>query len=86
MGTRLLPHNQPIAQALMIPFVMVVNNKFLDGPSQGPLAEQNEPLQASFLDGSDKPLGVGIQFRRARWQFHGLDPTALNCLQKLCCK
>jgi len=60
MGTRLLPHDQPIAQTLMIPFVMVVNNKFLDGPSQGSLAEQNEPLQAGFLDGSDKALGVGI--------------------------
>jgi hypothetical protein len=59
MDTRLLPHDQPIAQTLMIPFVMVVNNKFLDGPSQGPLAEQNEPLQAGFLDGSDKAFGIG---------------------------
>ena len=50
----------------MIPFVMVVNNKFLDGPSQGPLAEQNEPLQAGFLHGSDNAFGMGIQIRRER--------------------
>ena len=34
LEARLLFDDQPIAQALVVPFVMVVLHKFMDGPSQ----------------------------------------------------
>ncbi|HEY6270827.1 MAG TPA: hypothetical protein VIX19_02410, partial [Terriglobales bacterium] len=48
-----LHDDQAIAQALVVPFVMVVLAKLMKGPSQGAFTEQNEALQARFLKGSD---------------------------------
>jgi hypothetical protein len=56
----------------MVSFVMIMLTKFMDGLPQGPLAEQNHPFQARFLDGSYESFGVGIQIRRARRQLDGL--------------
>ncbi len=63
---------------------MIMVNKFMDGLPQRTFSEHNHPFQAGLLDRSDKSLGVGIQIRRARRQFHGFDPTCLNGFQKLC--
>ena len=56
--------------------------KFMDGLPQGPLAEQNHPFQARFLDGSYESFGVGIQIRRARRQLNGLHSGTLQDLQE----
>jgi hypothetical protein len=58
-----LHDDQAIAQALVVPFVMVVFHKLMKGLSQGAFTEQNEALQARFLNRSDKPVGVGIEIR-----------------------
>src|SRR5580700_2751200 len=66
----------------MVSFVMIMLTKFMDGLPQGPLAEQNRPFQARFLDGSYESFGVGIQIRRARRQLNGLHPGTLQDLQE----
>jgi hypothetical protein len=45
--------------------VMVMLDKFMDRLSQRAFSKQNQPLQARFLDGSDKALCVGIGEKRA---------------------
>ena len=39
---------------------MIVHHEFVEGLSQGAFSEQNQALQAGFLDGSDEALRVGI--------------------------
>src|SRR5215469_608538 len=57
--------------------------EFMDGLPQGPFSKQDDPLQARFLDGSDEAFRIGIQVRRARWQFQRLHAAALQKLQEL---
>src|SRR5579859_6356282 len=81
-GARLFPHDQPIAQTLVIPLAMIMLNKLVDGPAHRAFSEQNHPFQAGFLDGSHKAFGVGIQIRRARRQLNGLGSSTLEDLQE----
>src|SRR5215469_10737457 len=57
-------------------------HEFLDGLPQGSFSEQDDPLEARFLDGSDEAFRIGIQVRRARWQFQRLHAAALQNLQE----
>src|SRR6516225_7376985 len=57
-------------------------NKFVDGLPQGSFSEQNHPLQAGLLDGSDKALRVSIEIRRAWRQLHRLRAGGLQDLQE----
>src|SRR6516162_1728398 len=50
---------EPIVQTLVVALAVIRFNKFVDGLAQGAFSEQNHPLQAGLLDGSDKALGVG---------------------------
>src|SRR6516162_11441999 len=61
---------------------MIMLHEFLDSLPQGSFSEQDDPLQARFLDGSDEAFRVGIQVRRARWQFQRLHAAALQNLQE----
>jgi len=45
----------------MIALVMIMQDEFLNGPSQQAFSEQNHPLQAGFLDGSDETFAVRIE-------------------------
>jgi hypothetical protein len=67
-----LPHNQPVAQSLVVPLAMVMLNKFVDGLPQGAFSTPDHPLPAGFLDGPDEALRVRIPIRRARRQFYGM--------------
>jgi hypothetical protein len=60
-GARLFLHDEPVAQPLVVPLAMIMHNEFVDGLPQTSFSEQDHPLQAGFLDGSDKALGVGIE-------------------------
>ena|SRR5437879_3205147 len=60
-GVRLFLHDEPVAQPLVVPLAMIMHNKFVDGLPQTAFSEQDHPLQAGFLDGSDKARGVGIE-------------------------
>jgi hypothetical protein len=65
-GARLLLHDQPVAQPLMVALVMIMHDEFLNGPSQRAFSEQDHLLQTGFFDGPDKAFGVGIQGRKSR--------------------
>ena len=77
-------YDQPVAQSLVVALPMIVLNDFVEGLPQGTFPEQDHPFQAGLFDGSDEPLGVGIQIGWARQQFHGFHPSGLQSLQKLC--
>src|SRR5215471_8121632 len=71
-AVRLFLHDQPVAQSLVVALPVIMLHEFLDGLPQGAFSKQDDPLQARFLDGSDEAFRVGIQVRRARWQFQRL--------------
>jgi hypothetical protein len=52
--------DQPITESLMVPFAMVVNEKFSYCPPQGRLTEQNHAIQTRFLNRADKAFGIRI--------------------------
>src|SRR6516162_6008802 len=57
-------------------------HEFLDGLPQGSFSEQDDPLEARFLDGSDEAFRVGIQIRRAWRQLNRLHSGAFQDLQE----
>jgi len=81
-SARLFPHDQPVVQPLVVSLAMIMHHEFVHGLPQRAFSEQNYSLQARFLDGSDKALGMGIQIRRARRQFDRLHSRALQDLQE----
>ena len=83
---RFFRDDQPIAEASVIPLVMVVRHKFLNGFSQRTFAEQNYSFQARLLNGSDKALGVAIQIGCAGRRLDGLHSGGLQGLQELGCE
>jgi hypothetical protein len=57
--------NQPlVAQPLVVPFETAMGKEFVDRLPQGAFSERDHPVQAGFLDGSDKAFRVGIQIRQ----------------------
>jgi hypothetical protein len=44
----------------MVALAMIVLHKVMDGLAQRTFCEQNYPLQARFLECSDRALGMGI--------------------------
>ena len=47
IGARPFPDDQPIDQALMVPFVMVVHHKFVNALPHGALTEHNHSFQGT---------------------------------------
>jgi hypothetical protein len=60
--------DQPVFQALVIPFSLVVLDEVLNRRPQRMFSKQDRPLQTAFLDAAGKPLGVSVQVRTAWWQ------------------
>jgi hypothetical protein len=44
----------------MISFLVIMRDELADCSSEGLLTKQYQAVQARFLDGSDKPLRIGI--------------------------
>jgi hypothetical protein len=63
-----LGSDQPVVQALVVSFPVVVNHVFAKGSMQGRLPEKDHSFQALLLDGTDDPLRVGVEVGRAWWQ------------------
>jgi len=63
VSNKLFLDDEPIVQTSVVALAVIMFNQFVDGLPQGAFSEQNHPLQARLLDGSDKGLGVGIQVR-----------------------
>ena len=42
--------DQPIAQALMVAFVMIVLGEFRDGSPERPFTDENQPVKAGFVN------------------------------------
>ena len=54
-----------MVEPLVIPFVVVVRDELAHGATQRALADQDQTLEAGFLDGAHEALRVGVQVRRA---------------------
>src|SRR5215472_11349638 len=78
--------DEPVAQSLVVALPVIMLHEFVDGLPQGAFSEQDDPLQARFLDGSDEAFRVGIQVRGAWRQFHALHSAALEGLLELYCE
>ena len=59
----------------MIPFVTVVVHELANRAPQRAFPDEEQPLQAGFLDRADEPLGECVQIRRPRGQAHRLHPA-----------
>jgi hypothetical protein len=55
---------------LVIPFVMVVIDEFLEGASKVALAEGHHPIEVLMLDGPHEPFGIGVRIGRLTWRPH----------------
>jgi hypothetical protein len=44
----------------MIPFTMIVMNKFTQRPPKVTLADGNDSIETLLFNRSDKPFGVGV--------------------------
>src|SRR5262245_50556926 len=64
-GSRWCRHDQAVVQALVIPFRVIVLGEFPQRPPQMRLPEDDQPIQAFFLDGSDKSSSAGESHPRA---------------------
>jgi hypothetical protein len=53
-GVRVFLRYEPVTQPLIVPLAMIMHNEFVNRLPQRAFSEQNHPLQAGFLDGSDK--------------------------------
>ena len=53
--------NEPIAQSLVIPFVMIVLDELRDDAPEVSLPDRNDPVETFFLNRADESLGVGIR-------------------------
>jgi len=60
--------NQLVVETLVIPFAMVVRDKFGNRAPEMTLPYGNHPLETFLFDRSDEPLGVRIRVRSARWR------------------
>jgi len=65
-------NDQSVAEPLVISFTMIMGHELVNRLSQRAFSEQDHPLQAGLFDTAHKSLGVGIQIRRSRRQFHRL--------------
>ena len=65
--------DEAIAEALVIPLVVVVRDELADGTTQQALTDEHHPLEARFLDGADEAFRVGIQVRGASGEADGGD-------------
>ena len=52
--------DEPILEALMIPFPMIVIDEFLEGPSEMALPERYDPIEALVFDRPHKSFGIGV--------------------------
>ena len=59
---------QLIAHALVIPFVVIVLNIFVDRMPQMRLANGNDSAQTLFLNGTDEAFTVCVQVGTLRWK------------------
>src|SRR6516165_11907972 len=82
ISDKLFLDDEPIVQTLVVALPVIMLHEFLDGLPQGSFSAQDDPLEARFLDGSDEAFRIGIQVRRARWQFQRLHAAALQNLQE----
>src|SRR5450759_1547424 len=65
--------DQRVLQALVIALVMIVRDVFRDRPSEMPLANRNQPIEALLFDRSHEPFGVGIRIGRLIRRQHHAD-------------
>jgi hypothetical protein len=75
--------DQPVLQPLMVPLVMVVLDEFTNSSAKRTLTEQDQPVQARFLDAPDEAFRVGVQVRRPRGQFYWFNAATFEHRKEL---
>lgn len=75
--------NQPVLQALMIPFGMVVVNVLVDGMPKHLCTEEDHPVETFFFNRSDKAFRKGIQVGTSRRQANRLDAGGFEDLPEV---
>jgi hypothetical protein len=70
---RLDGEEQTIAHALMVAFVMVVVNEFVNDSPDRPLPNEDQLIQARFLDGPHEAFRVRVEIGPTRRQPDGFD-------------
>src|SRR4051812_19369766 len=68
---------ESFSEALVWALPMVMGDELGNGAPQGLFSEQDEAVQAGFLDRAYESFGMRVEIRRARWQLHGLDTLSL---------
>ena len=65
------PHDQPIVESLVIPFVLIVLDELSDRAPKVALSQRNHSVETFFFDRPNEPFGIGIRIRGAlRCQDH----------------
>ena len=72
--------NQLVVETLVIPFAMVVRDKFRDRAPEMTLPHRNHPVEAFLFDRSDEPLRVRIRVRSACWRQDHADASLAKLL------
>jgi hypothetical protein len=58
--------DEPILESLMIPFAMVVINKFFQSSPEMALTEGHHPIEALVFDRPHEPFSVGVRIGRPK--------------------
>jgi hypothetical protein len=53
-----------VAEALMVPFTVIMCDEFGKRTTEVPLPERDEAVEAFFFDGTDEPLRMSAAVRR----------------------
>ena len=72
--------NQLVVETLVIPFAMVVRDKFRDRAPEMTLPYWNHPVETFLFDRSDEPLSVRIRVRSARRRQNHADASVAKLL------
>jgi hypothetical protein len=64
---------QSVAHALMVAFVMVVLDEFMNRIPQRAFANEDQSIQTRFLDRPHEAFRVRVEIGRTGWQADGFD-------------
>ena len=56
-------NDQSVAKTLVVSLAVIMRHEFVNRLPQRVFSEEDHPVQAGLLDGSDKPFRVGIGVR-----------------------
>src|SRR6478672_8783862 len=73
---------QPVAHALMVAFVMIVLDEFVNDLPERAFANEDQLIETGFLDRPHEAFRVGVEIRRTGRQADGFDTGCRQCIRK----